>query len=251
MPKTESKLIRVHYLQHDDFVRPAETDTWARQKGHPVTRSKLLPDRDGLRHEANTFPDPASFDLLIIFGGTMSTYDDKEFRWLTNEKKFVERTVQSGKAVYGICMGAQMLAAVLGANVYRNRYKEVGWHEVTLTPEAARSQVFGILPDRFMAMHWHGDVFDIPRDCTRIAFSEATPNQAFEYDSRIFATQFHPEYNLQSVEEGIQYTPEDLNCSAYAQSAEEILKNRHYFPAMHEKLFTILDGIETVVLSLK
>ncbi|MFC1555491.1 type 1 glutamine amidotransferase [candidate division KSB1 bacterium] len=235
MVELEEQVMRVHYLLHNFFVRPAEVDTWVKKNSHSVTQTLL--------YENDPFPGLNDFDFLIIFGGTMGVYEGENYSWMKPEKKFVEKVIKNKKAVFGICMGAQLLADVLGGKVYKNSHKEIGWHEVEMKPDAQDSSIFGNLPERFPAVHWHGDLFEVPDSCFSIASSIITPNQAFEYNKITAATQFHPEYNLFSLQESIQYSPEDVGSGPYAQTEQEILSGAHQLPAMHNILFSILDNI--------
>lgn len=103
------------------------------------------------------------FDWLIIMRGSMNIYEEEKYPWLAVEKKFIARTIESGKIVLGICLGSQLIADVLGGRVSRNKYRELGWFPVTLTKEAKDSPVFSALPARFNVFQWHGDTFKIPQ----------------------------------------------------------------------------------------
>jgi len=99
------------------------------------------------------------FDWLVVLGGSMSTYDEAQYPWLIKEKLFIERAIAAGKKVLGLCLGAQLIAEALCARVYKNSHKEIGWFEVFKTPEGEDSKVLANFPNRFWALHWHGDVF--------------------------------------------------------------------------------------------
>ena len=170
----------------------------------------------------------------------MGACDDDRFPWLTAEKRFIEQAVKADKPVLGICLGAQLLAAVSGARVYRNRHKEIGWLPITLTDEARRSPVFSLLPGRFAVFQWHGDTFDIPPGAVRIAESEACQNQGFMCGPKVIGLQFHLESTETSISELVRHCADDLTEGPYVQGAAEILGGRKHFAVAHAALSQIL-----------
>ncbi|MDP6686087.1 MAG: type 1 glutamine amidotransferase, partial [Candidatus Omnitrophota bacterium] len=153
--------MRIHYLQHVPFEGIANISKWAKAKNHTVSGS--------LVYENQSLPMVTEFDSLVIMGGPMGVYEDDKYPWLSKEKKYIEKAIKAEKLVFGVCLGAQLIADVLGAKVYKNQYKEIGWYDVTLTGEAKTSSVFSNLEKNFVAFHWHGDTFDIPAGAKRLA----------------------------------------------------------------------------------
>lgn len=228
--------LRIHVLQHVEFEDEANIAAWCRENRHAVTRTALYRDEK--------LPSADSFDWLIAMGGPMSVNDEREFSWLVREKTLIGEAIDQGKAVLGVCLGAQLIANVLGARVYKNPYKEIGWHEVFLTEGFGSSSVFGALPIKFTAFHWHGETFDLPPGCTRMARSEACSNQAFEYKDRVIGLQFHLESSEESIRRLIQNCPEDLVEGKYAQSAGQILPGTKNLSCMQDLLFRALDRLQ-------
>jgi GMP synthase-like glutamine amidotransferase len=146
------------------------------------------------------FPDINSFDFLIIMGGPMGVYEERKYPWLKDEKNFIKKSIKKGKKILGICLGAQLIAECLGGKVYKNKYKEIGWFPVYLTPDAKRCYLFKEVPERFITFHWHNDTFTIPDGAIHLAYSQACKNQAFVYGNNIIALQFHPEITRKSLE---------------------------------------------------
>jgi GMP synthase (glutamine-hydrolysing) len=142
-------------------------------------------------------PDLNSFTHLLIMGGPMAVYEMDRHPYLVNEARFTDRAIKGNKHVLGVCLGAQMVAHVLGAKVYPGAKKEIGWYEVALTPDGMSDRLMPslALPDRNAAQvfQWHGDTFDLPRGAVRLASSDLFPNQAFRYHDRVYALQFHIE----------------------------------------------------------
>ena len=142
-------------------------------------------------------PELDSFSHLIIMGGPMAVYEMQQYPYLVNEALFIDRAIKANKYVLGVCLGAQMVAHVLGAKVYPGQKKEIGWYEVALTPDGMSDRLMSALalPDRNAAQvfQWHGDTFDLPRNAAWLALSDLFPNQAFRYADRVYALQFHIE----------------------------------------------------------
>lgn len=132
-------------------------------------------------------------DGLVVMGGPMGVDDQDQFSFLKDEIRLIQEAVRTGTPVLGICLGSQLLAAALGAPVTRGPRKEIGWMPVTLTPVAARVGAWRTVPDRFTALHWHGDIFALPTGALPLASSELTRHQAFVYGRAAFGILFHLE----------------------------------------------------------
>lgn len=188
------------------------------------------------------FPDTADFDWLIVLGGPMNIYEEKKYPWFVREKKFIEKAIKDGKTILGICLGAQLLADVLGAKVSRNREKEIGWHLVTLTEEGERSPVFGVLPCAFTPFHWHGDTFGIPNGAARTVQSEGCFNQAFEYDEgRIIGLQFHLESTAESIRKLVENCRHEIQPGNYIQSPNEMLSQERTLDGLRSLMTRFID----------
>jgi len=138
---------------------------------------------------------PAIGDLggVVVMGGAMGVHDVVEFPWLAPERRWMADAVAAGLAVLGVCLGAQQLAAALGAEVVTGPAPEIGTGEVTLTAEGLADPVLGPEGPRLAAVHWHADTFAIPDGAVRLASSDRYPNQAFRYGERAYGLQFHVE----------------------------------------------------------
>ncbi len=190
--------MKMHYLQHVPFEDMANIEGWAQDRGYDISRTLL--------YEDEPLPDRDKFDWVIVMGGPMNIYDHDKYPWLARENGFIKAAIQGGKIVLGICLGAQLIADVLGGKVRRNSHKEIGWHKVSLTPAASRSKFFKVLPKEFTAFQWHDDTFTIPPGAMRTAWSEACANQTFECNKAI-GLQFHLESSRDSIDHLIE------NCS--------------------------------------
>ena len=142
--------------------------------------------------------DPVPADLgdaggLVVLGGAMGVYEVAQFPHLRDELRLIEATMRASAPVLGVCLGSQLLAAVLGALVAPTPTKEIGWFAVTLKPAAAADPLFGPLPSSFAALHWHGDAFELPEGATSLASSSRTEHQAFRHGDRAYGILFHLE----------------------------------------------------------
>ncbi len=142
-------------------------------------------------------PEPDAFTHLLIMGGPMAVYEMHRYPYLIKEALLIDRAVKANRHIMGVCLGAQMLAHVLGARVYPGTKKEIGWYEVALTPEGMKDRLMSTLalPGRSAAQvfQWHGDTFDLPSGSVRLASSDLYPIQAFRYGDRVYGLQFHIE----------------------------------------------------------
>lgn len=147
--------------------------------------------------QGQSLPDIHAYSHVVIMGGPMAVYEMDRTPYLKDEALFIEKAVKADKHVLGVCLGAQMLAHVLGARVYPGSAKEIGWYDVTLTEEGLLDGCMaGLAVDggkTAQVFQWHGDTFDLPRGAVRLASSELFPNQAFRYSDRVYALQFHIE----------------------------------------------------------
>jgi len=146
------------------------------------------------------------FDLVIILGGPMNVYETTKYPFLIDEMKLIEDGLKQEKKMVGFCLGSQLIASALGAKVFKNRAKEIGWYDVSLTDDGKKSHLFLTLPEQFRAFQWHGDTFDLPASALHLAESKLCTNQAFAYKN-VVGLQFH-----------IEVEPEDILawCNAYA-----------------------------------
>lgn len=228
--------MRIHYLQHVRLEGLDAIQKWADDRGHTVTGTHV--------YGGDGFPKPTSFDLLILLGGPMGVHDEKGFPWLKAEKQFLSEVISSGKVVLGVCLGAQLLAESLRADVRRNEHREIGWHPVTLTEEGCSSPLFEGFPKTFTPFHWHGDTFSIPEGAERLAESRACANQAFDYGRQVIGLQFHLEFTPASVRAMVREGGDELADGRYVQTGEQILSNPERFSESGGLLYLLLDNLE-------
>ncbi len=146
--------------------------------------------------------DPQGADLLLIMGGPIGVYQADDYPFLYKVIEAAQKRLKAGLPVFGICLGAQIIARALGAEVYPGKNgKERGWHPIALTEEGKRGPLAHIAPEKTNMFHWHGDTFDLPEGATRLASSEKYQNQAFSWGGNTLGVQFHPEVTESLLQE--------------------------------------------------
>jgi GMP synthase-like glutamine amidotransferase len=200
--------MKVHVLQHVPFEGVGSMASWLSARDASVSYTRF--------YDSPTLPDPRDLDLVIVMGGPMSVTDEFDFPWLKKEKEFVRQAIGHGLSVVGICLGAQLIAHALGARVYPNREKEIGWFEIESTPGEHNAFRF---PRKTTVFHWHGETFDLPADAVHLAKSAACANQAFQIGKRAIGLQFHLETTPESLDAIISNCSHELVESAWVQTA--------------------------------
>ena len=183
--------------------------------------ANVLRDR-GIHHRYLDLPrgeapprDLTNVGGLIVLGGPMSVYEAERHTFLRTESGLVERAFTAGRPVLGICLGAQLIASVLGARVYAGERREVGWAPITLTPEGRDDPVFGVLEPELTVFHLHGDTYELPPDARNLARSALYEQQAFRWGDVVYGLQFHLEF----TETMIQRLATEAESRAYVTGA--------------------------------
>ena len=193
--------MRITVLQHAANEGPGEIACWAEARGHVVTVYHL--------HLRDALPDPDALDFLVVMGGEMNVYQDRDWPWLRAERAFIRDTLAVGKPAVGICLGAQLIADALGSRVTQNPVYEIGWFPVEFSPEARA--IFGELPHSTLALHWHGDTYELPVGAIRLGTSEACAEQGFVVPGKCLGLQFHFETDKALVREMVEGSSDDAS----------------------------------------
>jgi GMP synthase (glutamine-hydrolysing) len=232
--------MNIHWLQHVEFEGPGCIGNWAGIHGHEITRTRLYADEE--------LPDPLQIDMLVIMGGPMGVYDEQVYPWLNHEKAFIDRCIAQSMPVLGICLGAQLVADILGAHIYRNKYKEIGWHMIELTSEARKHRIAENLPASMSVFQWHGDTFDIPVNSVHLASSAACGNQAFLYKGSVLGLQFHFESTPESVAQLVANCRHELvPGEPYIQPEDRILNQTQNY----DEINGYMNDVLTYLVSMK
>lgn len=184
-------------------------------------------------------PDTADIDLLIILGGPMSVNDDIE--WLLQEKKLIRTMIENNKPMLGICLGAQLIAKVLGSTIFQNKEgKEVGFGEI----QKATNQ-YDFLPEKLDVLHWHGETFNLPKGATRLYRSEHCENQAFIYNDNVIGLQFHMETTEATLKDIVEADCEYIEDNVLGNTEQTILNN--VIPSQNKEiLMKMIEYIQSI-----
>ncbi|MBU4262655.1 MAG: gamma-glutamyl-gamma-aminobutyrate hydrolase family protein [Proteobacteria bacterium] len=227
--------MRAHYFQHVPFEGLGSIAPWLAAAGFEITSTRFF--------ESAMFPDLNEIDLLVVMGGPMSVNDEAELPWLVQEKRFIRQAIEAGKPVLGICLGAQLIAGALGARIYRNPVKEIGW--LPIQGIAANDSSFFGFPATEKVFHWHGETFDLPAGAILLAKSEGCENQAFQLGRSVIGLQFHLETTPESAREIVANCRAELIPAKYVQTEEEILSAR---PERYQSINQLMGNVLSFLL---
>ncbi|HEY4636276.1 MAG TPA: glutamine amidotransferase [Alphaproteobacteria bacterium] len=187
--------------------------------------------RDAGRHDLRAV-DALKPDLLVVLGGPIGTYEENTYPFLRDEFRLIEKRLAAKRPIIGICLGAQLMAWVLGARVYPGPRKEIGWGPLKLTAEGARSCLKHLSPDQTRVLHWHGDTFDLPQGAMPLASTDVCANQAFSLGKHALALQFHAEVAAKNIERWLIGHACEI-AAAPGVSAEDLrAQTRRFAPAL-------------------
>jgi GMP synthase-like glutamine amidotransferase len=222
----------LHAFQHVPFEGLGSIQTWADQARLEIRLTRLFRN--------DPLPPPDDVTHLVVMGGPMGVHDHQSFPWLVAEKRFIARLIEAGKAVMGICLGAQLMADALGAQVRRNPVPEIGWFPIQKSAEALPHPSADFLPPVLDVFHWHGDTFDLPQGARCLAHSEACRHQGFFLDGRVIGLQFHLETTPASLEGLIANGAEELVPGPFIQTAETMRAVTDRFAPNQQVMNTLL-----------
>lgn len=226
--------MNISILQHMSHEGPGSIADWASERGHQQQIHHL--------YKGEAQPDVENFDLLVVLGGDMSVHDQSDHPWLAPERELIQAALTAGKPVVGICLGAQQIALALGAAVYPNDQREVGFWPIRKLRDVLP------LPDELNVLHWHGDTFDLPAGATLYAASTGCRNQIFlTADGLALGLQCHIETTADMVEdfctEDAAYLIPPPGQGQWMQSAAEMRAETEAYAAMRNTLFALLDKL--------
>ena len=203
--------MRAVCLTHVPFEGPGAFGTALTSRG--VSLERYLVPQDGLPKDAG--------DVLIVMGGPMSVNDRDS--WIAEETAFIRSMILAGKPIVGVCLGSQFMAKALGATVRSGQALEIGMTTVRLTSEAKQDPVFSMLPESFDVFQWHGEVFDLPKDCVPLASSDIAPLQAFRYAACAYGLLFHLEMEQAGIDSlCVECAPDVTKAGLTAQKIRSI-----------------------------
>jgi GMP synthase-like glutamine amidotransferase len=228
--------MRIHIFQHVPFETEGMILYWANDRGHSITYTRFY-------ELGAVIPPPESYEMLIVMGGPMSLHDEVQYSWLADEKLHLREAINANKIVLGICLGAQLIASALGAKVYQNPVKEIGWFPVATEDAAIGHPLLARLNSAMNVFHWHGETFDLPIGALHLMSSAVCQNQAFLYGNCVLALQFHLEMDEKEIEQIIHHCSHEIVPCDSAQPINAIRQGYSYITACKRALIHLLDAL--------
>lgn len=235
-------MMNIGCFMHASFEGPGIISEWIGSNNHKMSFTRF--------YDGDPLPDADGMEMLVIMGGPMNVFDYHIHPWMQDEIEWVSDFIGSGKPVIGICLGAQIIATALGAEVYPGNVKEIGWHDLRFLPSLGDYRICEDLPPARKVFHWHGDTFDIPEGAVRIAESQAFSNQGFLYDGKVMALQFHLEVTPADVKGLVENCKEEIVEGPYTQTETELMDESRFSEENYQLLFRFLDylaGLPTAI----
>jgi GMP synthase-like glutamine amidotransferase len=222
--------MRVHVFQHVPFEDLGSIRDWLNSRGAEVRYTRF--------YAGEPLPVLEEIDMLIAMGGPMSANDEADLPWLKAEKQALREAIVLEKSVLGVCLGAQLIASALGARVYHNAVKEIGWFPIQGVHGAEPAFSF---PAESRVFHWHGETFDLPQSAVHLASSVACTNQAFQFKRHVMGLQFHLEMTVDGLRALVENCRSELTGGPYVQRESELIAipESHYM-ATNELMTEIL-----------
>jgi len=232
--------MKVHFIVHEAFEAPGAYGTWVRERGHEATYSRVY------AHE--TLPASiAGIDLLVVLGGPQSpstTREECPHFDAAAEQALIAACAAAGKAVVGVCLGAQLIGAALGAPHAHSPEKEIGKFPIMLTADGKANGKFAHVGDVLETGHWHSDMPGLTGNAKVIAYSEGCPRQIVEYGNLVYGFQCHMEFTPEVVELLIAASEEELaTLASHRYVQQPAILRAHDWQAMNGQLFIFLDRL--------
>ena len=232
--------MRIHFIVHESFEAPGAYEAWARSRGHTVSCSRV--------YQGEPLPASAEgIDFLIIMGGPQSpatTQAECPHFDAAAEMSLIAKCVAAGRAVIGVCLGAQLIGEALGARVDHSPEKEIGKFPIMLTRDGLANEKFAHFGAKLDVGHWHNDMPGLTPAAKIIAYSEGCPRQIVEYSKRVYGFQCHMEFNAEVIELLIANADpalETLEQYRFVQQAVALRQND--YSDMNAKLLMFLDKL--------
>ena len=232
--------MNVHFIQHETFEAPGAFLEWAKQKNYTSTFSKV--------YENQPLPQKTdNIDLLIVMGGPQSPNTTQEECPHFNAKAeitLIQKCILAGKAVVGVCLGAQLIGQALAAEVEDSPEKEIGVFPIHLTEYGLKDEKINHFGSTLPVGHWHSDMPGLTTDCNILATSIGCPRQIVAYSGLVYGFQCHMELTLEVVDLLIAEELDFLNNNTmhkFVQKPDAI--GGYDYSEMNDKLFSFLDKL--------
>lgn len=195
--------LKVHYFQHIAGEGFGSCHDYLKSLGAQISATEFFALPIDLPLEIEALPHVEDVDLLMIMGGPMSVNDEANFPWLKMEKRWIRRYLSLAKPAIGLCLGGQLIAHALGANVGRNSEQELGWSSVKRSTTISKD--YFQMPHEIEVLQWHSETFEIPKGAVRLAENEVCSNQIYQIGKNVLGFQFHPEITPHVLSSFIEY----------------------------------------------
>ena len=203
-------------------------------------------------------PEPKKDDLILIMGGPMSVRDmrNEKYFWLREETYFLKRAIENKISIIGVCLGAQLLAHVLGGKIVRLKDEsnkenkpELGWSEISSIEEKSNEKISLKIKGPLKVLHWHGDRIILPPQAKLLASSTRCREQLFKVGESIYGLQFHVETEGEMTSDWIKNDKKFI-ISGLGKKGQEILKNQCYkfeSSTLNERILFINKILEKII----
>ena len=230
--------MHIHFIIHESYEGPGAFKQWILDKGFYQTSTHL--------YLGEQLPDQLDFDLLIILGGPQSpvtTIEECPYFDVNREVSFISKCLSVGKAIVGVCLGAQLIGEALGAKFEPSPHKEIGYFPITMTDQGKENKIFKHFEPIEIVGHWHNDMPGLLSTSKVLAHSEACPRQIVEYSDIVYGFQCHLEFTNDSVKELIAsaFDCRLVNDNQWVQQANKIMEFKT--KNMNNLLYKFLDHI--------
>lgn len=230
--------MKVCIIQNDPIVLLGTITEWVEKNNHEVEIYESFND--------DQLPDTDDFDLAIILGGRMGAYEEKDYPAVAKVKEWTEHNINEDKHIFGICLGAQIIADVTGGKTTPHDKPEVGWYDIDFNDQVNSHHLLNNNVDHNKFYEFHFDAFELPDNAIVLGSSERTKNQIFAIGNKVLGTQFHPEFNAKSITDALEHTNEEKSSKYYAQTPEEMV-DEALIKNSKRWLFNVLDNFETSI----
>ncbi|WP_414448172.1 hypothetical protein AB4851_01745 [Burkholderia sp. 22PA0099] len=232
--------MQIHFVVHEAFEAPGAYETWVVTRGHTARYSRV--------YLGEPLPqDVRNIDLLVVLGGPQSpstTQAECPHFDAEAEKALILACTQAGKAVVGVCLGAQLMGEAFGAACIASPEKEIGKYPITLTPEGRANPKFAHFGDTLAVGHWHSDMPGLTETAVVLAASEGCPRQIIAYGRLAYGFQCHMEFTRSVVELLIAATGDGFDALAAHRFVQQPAQLRaNHYDAMNDTLFGFLDKL--------
>jgi len=233
--------MKIHIVMHEEFEGPGAFKHWIESHDYHTSYTKLYLNE--------SLPKDTDFlDMLIIFGGPQSpktTQLECSYFDSKAEINLIQTCIQKGKAVIGVCLGAQLIGEALGATFETSPEQEIGFFPVSLTETGKTNKKFTHFQNSTVIGHWHNDMPGLTENCKILATSEGCPRQIIEYTDIVYGFQCHLEFTPDLIELLIKNSSKELESAKnarFVQQADE-LRDHNYYIEMNKLLFSFLDKL--------